>query len=186
MLRQENFYKKLNIKNTKTHGGEKGVGKRKTLRPLDRAKPLHLVLRSSKAVGQYNFLSVNNRNRIESIVYKQAAKFGVRISKYANVGNHLHLMLKFSNRIGFQNFLKSVCAMIARFVTKARRGNAFGKFWDALAFTRIITSSKEVAVLIKYIAANQIEATRGRFERELYLKNRAGWELQLYSTIARS
>lgn len=69
--------------------------------------------------------------------------------------------------------------MIARAMTKARRGISFGSFWDALAFTRVVTSNKERAVLIKYIQANIIEAALGRKSREKFLARRSLWELRL-------
>jgi REP element-mobilizing transposase RayT len=183
LLKQIHFFKELNEKpsGNKTHGGILTKGKRKIRRPLDTQKPLHLVMRSSKARGELNFLKVQNRTKVENIVRKQAAKFGIRIASFANVGNHLHLLLRISNRKGFQAFLKSTTALIARAVTKARKGNPFGKFWDTLAYTRILTSSKELAVASKYLRANQIEARQGTSAREMFLASRRKWELKLYS-----
>ena len=172
---QQNFFDDLGIKrNSLCHGGELTVGKRKTRRPLDRRKPIHLVLRSSRATGQLSFLHAKNKIVVEKIIKKQAAKFGVKIAKAANVGNHIHLLLRFSHRKSFQSFLISVSGMIARFVTKARKGIKFGRFWDTLAFTRVITSSFVYLTIYEYVVANQIEGRCGRTARKNYLKLLSG------------
>ena len=165
-----------------SHGGSTANGKRKSRRPLDCKKPLHLVLKSSKAVGQYNLLRTPHRTKVKALLYKQAQKFGVRIHSYANVGNHLHICLRFSSRKAFQNFLRSAAATIARVVTKARKGKVFGKFWDGLAFSRVISSRREVHILKKYLVANQIEAKLGALARELFLEKRADWEERIFLT----
>ncbi len=176
MIKQSNFFRELIGKTKLTHGGEVSKGKRKTRRPLDTKKPLHLVMRSSKAKGQLSFLSSRNKILVERIIQKQSAKFGVRVAAFANVGNHLHLLVRFSKRRGLQAFLISITALIARAITKARKGNIFGKFWDALAFSRVLTSSREVALAAKYVRANQIEATQGYLARKHYLSQRSAWE----------
>jgi REP element-mobilizing transposase RayT len=185
MLKQANFFQKLNIEKRVNlcHGGENAKGKRKIRRPLDSKKPLHIVMRATKARGELNLLKASHQIVIKRILYKQSKKFGVRIAAFANVGNHLHLMLQFSNRKGFQNFLRSASAMIARAITRARRGTAFGKFWDALAFSRILTSNKEKAILVKYITANVIEAKSGRNARRIFLAEKSEWEKQLHCSF---
>lgn len=142
--------------------------------------PFHLVLRSSKASGALSFLHRKNKVKVEGVVRHQASKFDVRIAKFATVGNHLHLMLRFSRRKNFQKFLKSVTALIARFITGARRGNPFGKFWDALAFTRVLVTPKERAIVVKYVSANVVEAANGKVARESYLNYRQPWEIRMY------
>ena len=104
---------------------------------------------------------------------KQAEKHFVRIQDFVNAGNHLHLMVRARNRPTFQAFLRSVTAMIARAVTGARRGRPFGKFWDGLAFTRALTSSREERILRDYITANAFEAEFGVMMREEHLMRQA-------------
>jgi len=94
---------------------------------------------------------------------------------YANVGNHLHLKIKISSRLNFQKFLKSLTTQIARRVTGARRGKPFGKFWQGLAFTRILYSSREELILRGYIAANREEATKGKRARQDFLRQFNQW-----------
>ena len=159
----------------RNHGGSLTQGKRKEARPLSKKKWLHLILKSSKAKGQHSLLKPANQIYIANLIEKEARKFGVKIHSQANVGNHLHLKLKFENRNGFQDFLRSITAQIARKVTGARKGQPFGKFWDALAYTRVITTRKEELQLRGYIDGNKIEATISKAAREVYLAKFNAW-----------
>jgi REP element-mobilizing transposase RayT len=162
-----------------THGGILNQGKRKTARPLIPGKWHHLVMRATKAKGDLSFLRSNNRSKVNSIVKKQSAKFGIAIHSIANVGNHLHLCLKFRTRTAWRKFLVSITALIARAITGARRGHAFGSFWDALSFSRVVMVRRDFESLCDYIAGNIIEAESGRMARESFLtekrRERAKW-----------
>jgi hypothetical protein len=105
-----------------SHGGSEGLSKRKLSRPLDRRKPVHVVMKSSLAKGALNFLNAKNKLKIDIIIRKTAKQFGITIHEFQNMGNHFHFILKFSSRDGIQNFLRSVPALVARLITGARRG----------------------------------------------------------------
>ena len=165
---------------TTSHGGETAKGRRKTRRPLDSRKSLHLVIRSSKATGELNLLRPRNRKIVDEVVKKQSARFGIRIERFANVGNHCHFMLRFRGREYFPNFLRTVTTLISRKVTGARKGGAFGRFWDALAFSRVVTSKYAEQVLRSFIQGNIVEAKYGAMIRSEYLllearKRRRRW-----------
>jgi len=155
------------------HGGGTRTGRRKVRRPLDSRRPLHLVLRSSKARGEFSFLRPHHRAAVDGIIARSTKRFGVRVERFANVGNHLHLMLRFRHRVCFQNFLRVVTCLIARAVTGAVRGQSFGSFWDALAFTRVVQSSQAERILRSYIEANVVEAEWGRDARAEFLQRSA-------------
>lgn len=72
---------------------------------------------------------------IHHLVKKQSQRFQVRIESFAIVTNHLQIRLRVHKRENFQNFLRSLSAMLARQITGACRGKPFGKFWDGLALT---------------------------------------------------
>lgn len=107
---------------------------------------------------------------VENIIKVQATRFGVKIAEFANVGNHLHLCLRFTSRPAFKDFLRSTCALIARKITGARRGHPFGKFWDDLAFTRVVVVRIAERILKNYIEANVVEGAWGKEARENYLR----------------
>lgn len=157
------------------HGGLKNKGFRKLERPLSTKKWIHLNLKSDKAKGPLSFLTPKNKLLIKKIIRAKARKFGVKIADGANVGNHIHLKIKIQNRESFQKFLKSITCLIARKVTGARRGHKFGRFWQGLAFTRVLTSALEELNLKGYIQANKIEAQKGELAREKFLKQFSAW-----------
>ena len=131
---------------------------------------IHLVLKSEKAVGKYSFLGAKNKILVETILKQKARKFGVSIADLANVGNHIHLKIKITTRNEFQKFLKSVTALIARKVTGAKKGQPFGKFWQGLAFTRVLKSYTEELNLKGYFMGNRTKAELGPVARERLLK----------------
>ena len=156
-----------------THGGSKATGKRKLKRPLATKKWTHLVLKSTKARGQYSMLKQSNSKWIENLINAKAKKFGVEVKEQVNMGNHLHLRFRIASRYSFQNFLRSITNLIARHVTGARKGKAFGKFWDGLAFTRVLMTSFEERRLRDYFVANRIERQHGYEVRQNYLRGKS-------------
>jgi len=70
----------------------------KTARPLDPKRPVHLVLRSSRAKGPWSLLHPKNERRVRRVLDVTAAKYGVRVYRFANVGNHLHLLIMARSR----------------------------------------------------------------------------------------
>lgn len=161
------------------HGGDRVRGRRKIGRPLDPRKPLHLVLRSEKARGRYSLLAGAHRLKIRACVDANAQACGVTIHRFANAGNHIHAVLSFRRRDGFRKFLRTITGLIARIVTKARRGHAFGRFWDALAFTRVIVGRRSFQIADVYVQANEIEASLGYRAREDFLRQHADswWQI---------
>ncbi len=157
------------------HGGLRTKKTRKLERPLSTKKWIHLVLKSDKAYGRLSFLTGKNQIFVRKTLRDKAGKFGIKIGDFANVGNHLHLKIRISSRVNFQKFLKSVTSLIARGVTGAKKGNAFGRFWEGLAFTRILLSSLEELNLKGYIEANRREAQVSKSAREKYLKQFNQW-----------
>ena len=164
------------------HGGMKSKKGRKNERPLSTKRAIHLVLKSDKAFGKLSFLNFKNKPLIERLLKEKAKKFGIVIQDFANVGNHLHLKIRISSRENFQKFLKAITTQIARFVTGAKKGRKFGRFWLGLAFTRVLTSRKEELFLKGYIEANRHEAQVSRSAREKYLKEFHQWVKRLHQT----
>jgi REP element-mobilizing transposase RayT len=103
----------LPLENTRTeHGGSLSSGKRKTSRPIATKRPLHIVMRSSKACGKLSFLNFQNSSAISQIIKRTTAKFHIRLFRFSNSGNHLHLLIQGSRRKDIQNFLRTAAALI--------------------------------------------------------------------------
>jgi REP element-mobilizing transposase RayT len=126
-------------------------------------------------VGKLSFLHAPNKIATQKILNEKARKFGISIADQANVGNHIHLKIRITSRVSFQKFLKSITALIARKITGARRGKPFGRFWQGLAYTRVLKSYTEELNLKGYFHANRSEAEYGAEARERVLKAFNNW-----------
>lgn len=154
----------LFAKSSKSYGGEllKTRKGRSQGRPLSTTKSIHMVLRSSKAVGTMAFNHPRNANAVRQILAKFAKKYGVSFLSMANVGTHLHFHLKISHRPNYYRFIRAVTAAIAMHVTGRNRWTAEDskvktKFWDYRPFTRIIEGYRALLNLKDYIQINQLE-----------------------------
>lgn len=111
----------------KFFGGVLLVGRRKTLRPLTSKDSIHFVLRSTWAKGPDSFLARRNRHVIERILLKFAKKFGVRIYRQAITSNHLHLLLRITNRTLYRAFIRAVSGKIASHIMGQQSFKIFAK-----------------------------------------------------------
>ncbi|MGK5088320.1 hypothetical protein WDW86_12240 [Bdellovibrionota bacterium FG-2] len=163
-------------KAAKEHGGEMYAksGRRKTARPFDPGKPLHITMRSSLAVEDRSLLHPKRARIIKNIVYDAAKRQGVVIKRYVCVGNHLHILLQtkarrmIQARPALRAFLREVGGLVARVVTGAEKGRPINsptqktlektRFWDYLAWSRIVTWGKDLLGVGKYFLKNEYDA----------------------------
>jgi len=117
-------------------------------------------MRSSHARGKWSLLHPTHARAIEAYLTHTAAKWGVRLLERANVGNHLHLLIRVRSRRDFQGFLRELAGGIAMRVTGARKSVelADGRFWDELAYTRVVEWGRDLARTTRYIVTNLFEA----------------------------
>jgi REP element-mobilizing transposase RayT len=154
------------------HGGDLAKGKRKTFRPIDPKQALHVVLSSSKAQGELSMLHPKHCNHIENFVQKTAKRWGVRIYRFANVGNHLHLLIRVRSRETWKSFSRELSGGIAQIVTGSKKGMALERtqggempesarrgFWDHLVFTRIVSFGRDFKGVASYLIKNLFEAS---------------------------
>ena len=157
----------LNRFNKWSHGGDLSYKQRKVRRPLVAGKPIHVVFKSSKAIGKHSFYA--QKLIVSKLLKDLSKKYFVNIHDFANMGNHLHLKVSFKDLERFQNFLRTFAALCARKITKATKGNKFGKFWDGLVFTRVLKSKLEELGLRSYFEGNHRQKELGYQERLTYL-----------------
>lgn len=162
-------------KETRSYGGEllKTRKGRSGPRPLDTRNTMHLVLRSSKAVGAWSFKRPHHAARIRQLTDKFAVRYGVRVFSMANVGNHLHFHLRLTNRFTYRPFIRALTAAIAMAVSGASRWKPLKKspgdrFWDYRPFTRVVQGFRGFLGLREYIRINALEGygyqrTQARF-----------------------
>jgi REP element-mobilizing transposase RayT len=160
MIQKSFFNSKSEFSKSRIAYGGDTRGRRKMFRPLDRKRPVHITLKSSHAKGRMSLLS--HKLEVAKIVETRARQYQIKLHRFENMGNHVHILVSFKNRESVQKFLRVVTGLIARLVTKARRGCAFGKrFWDHLAYTRIVTSRKDFARMLHYLDKNEVERDVG-------------------------
>jgi REP element-mobilizing transposase RayT len=149
-------FEKLGVKE---FGGSLVKGNPREARPIAVKRPMHLVMRSSSATGEFSLLRPVRSRKIEAAVLRLAQHSGVRVYRFANSGNHLHLVILPRSRQAFQAFLRAATGLIARITLGVERGRALGKkFWDARPFTRIIEWGREFRTVAAYVARNKLEA----------------------------
>jgi len=149
------------------HGGEHTRSKRKTARPFDSKQALHVVLRSSRARGRISMLHPHHCNAIRDLMDRLKRRWGVRVYRYANVGNHLHLLIQAPSRAVWQRFIREFAGGVAMLVTNARKGSALPRskatdvaegakrgFWDHLVFTRIVKFGRDFRGVAQYVLTN--------------------------------
>ena len=151
----------------RAHGGDHSKGKRKTKRPFDPKQALHVVLRSSRARGELSMLHSRHCNAIRDLVHRLKKRWNISVYRYANVGNHLHLLIRAKYRADWQGFIRELSGGIAMLVTGARKGSALVRakgaatadstqrgFWDHLVFTRIVDFGRDFKNVAAYVCKN--------------------------------
>ena len=158
------------------HGGDVRKGRRKVARPVDPKRPIHLVLTSSRAHGAWSLTNTDNRAHIREALHHGKRRFAVKVYGQGTQGNHLHLLIKAPSRRDFQNFLRFLTGRLAMKITGACKGSAAGRFWDALAFTRLVAWGRDYLSVKDYVELNEQEGqfVWSRAESEILRARRRG------------
>ncbi|HWU43519.1 MAG TPA: transposase [Bdellovibrio sp.] len=150
-------------------GGTSLKTRRKIERPLFPGKITHVVFKSSKAKGDLSFYK--NKVLVEKLLREKSKKFFIEIIDWVNMGNHLHLKVRFKDKKRMGQFLKSFSATLARAITGARKGIKFGKFWDGLVYTRTLLTESEELGLSGYFEGDHRQRELSYREQERYLRS---------------
>src|SRR3954454_7748880 len=100
------------------HGGTLGRGRRKAERPVSTRRPMHIVMASDRARGAWSLR--RHDSAVRAVLRTAARRHGIRVYEFANVGSHLHLLVRARRREAFQGFLRAFAGLVARRVTGAR------------------------------------------------------------------
>ena len=147
----------------KDFGGTLIKGNAREQRPLSTKRPLHLVMRSSLARGERSFLHPRRIKRVREIIYRAGASQNVKVYRFANSGNHLHLVVLPRSRAAYFRFIRSITGRVARLTLNVERGRGKGvKFWDALPFTRILEWGRDFQGTCDYLRQNVLGACPAR------------------------
>lgn len=110
-------------------------------------------------------------NHIRDLLERLKKRWGISVYRYANVGNHVHLLIGAKSRAQWQGFIRELSGGIAMIVTGARKGYALKRsktagvpesaqrgFWDHLVFSRIVSWGKDFNGVAEYVLKNLWEA----------------------------
>ncbi len=128
-------------------------------RPLSSRKPIHLVLRANRSVLALprTFALVNQE------LENKAKRFGVRIYKVANVGNHLHIVIRLLKVHLWSQFIRALTGSIAKRL--GALGLFTGRLWKHRPYTRVIADwNSSFRHTLRYVDLNQMEAA-GHIDR---------------------
>jgi REP element-mobilizing transposase RayT len=157
----------------KAFGGDLQIGKRKVARPLATNRPIHLVLKSTKAKGSLCFL--NHQSHLDRTIKHLSKKWGVSIRKTAWLGNHVHLIIQIGSRFQYQGWIRELTASIVRILftrtgfpragiggskndqIESAGGEKLKSFFDHRPFTRVVDWGKDYKNMVEYIVLNQME-----------------------------
>ena len=161
-------FKKLG---TKEFGGSLINGHPRVARPISTKRAMHIVMRSSMAKGSRSFLQPARAKRLSLLVKKLGKEKGVKVYRFANSGNHLHLLIQPSSRQAYLHFVRAFSGLVARVTLGKERGKALTSeelkkklkeasktFWDARPFSRIVEWGREFKIVSGYVEQNALEA----------------------------
>jgi hypothetical protein len=127
----------------------------KKKRPLHSKLPIFLTLRAN----QGGLRLPKTYGRVSKAIEETSKKYGVRIYKEANVGNHIHLGIRVTKLSLWPAFIRELTGRIAQEVTAAGVKLKAEKFWMYRPHTRIVQGWKRAfKIVMDYIYLNQIEA----------------------------
>ncbi|MBI2606143.1 MAG: transposase [Deltaproteobacteria bacterium] len=150
-------------------GGGPTRGRRKTARPIATKRAMHVVLRSSRARGSWSLLNPEKRKVVDRAIKGAAQRFAVKIYDRANVGNHIHFVLKARTHDSYRAFIRYLSGRIAFEVTGAKKGRAMatavqGKgdgahsgFWDTIPYSRVLEWGRDFTNARIYVTKNLFE-----------------------------
>lgn len=134
-------------------GGSLLKGNPKGKRPLDSKLPILLTLRAIKG----GMRLPKAFGKIDHAVNRCAEKYGVRIYEYANVGNHLHFVLKIPRRHSWAGFIRELTGEIAALMKQLFVIEE--KFWMYRPHTRVVQGWRKAFNIAKmYVHLNVLEA----------------------------
>ena len=158
MDRQLSFFRKLGCEPRRTeHGGEIRLGRRKLERPIDLRRPMHVVLRASRARGDWSLRGQRGARIVRHTLRRFARRYDLTLYQFANAANHLHILLRCKCRLALQNFLRAFAGVTARLITGAQKGRAVGRFWDFLSYSRVVAWGRDFRAVRAYVIHNELE-----------------------------
>lgn len=143
-------------------GGSLLKGNPKIKRPLESKLPILLTLRAV----QSGMRLPKSFGLVSAAVDRCSKKYGVKVYEFANVGNHLHLVIKIPRRQSWAGFIRELTGEIAAAMKQIL--NIQKKFWMFRPHTRVIQGWKKAFQIARqYVQLNTLEAEGKTNRREI-------------------
>ena len=125
-------------------------------RPLSSKLPVHLVLRthtknSMRKPGAFGM--------VHRVLFLTAKKHGVKMYKYSNNGNHLHIVVKIPHVKRWAAYIRELTGRLSQQMQKLKGREKGEKYWTYRPYTRVVkTWRKAYQILLEYVELNELEA----------------------------
>jgi REP element-mobilizing transposase RayT len=147
-------------------GGSRLKSHPKKHRPLDGKLPLHVMIKSSKAKGIQSMRHPKNHVHVNRTVDRIAKKYGIKIFRFVNVGNHLHMLIQIKKTVLWPRFIRELTGRLAQFLQDLAGQQTAESFWDHRPFTRVVAGWKKAFGIMKeYMYLNHLVA-EGHINRQ--------------------
>lgn len=139
-------------------GGTRTTRKSRKFRPISTRQSMHLMLKSTRATGQWSFLTPKNKRIVKSLLKAYSFKHHIQILSAANAGNHLHIHLKVQSALAYKRFVRAFSGAIAMKISGASKIKKLkNKFWTQSPYTRFVHGVRDFLRLRDYIRVNILE-----------------------------
>lgn len=155
--------------NPLAYGGSLRTKRRgRKARPLSFKHPIHLVLKANKKSIHSGLRSYKKFQLIIQLLGKYSRHFSVRIEQFTIQNDHIHLIVRASNRSDYKNFFRVWSGQIAqkfqnlglirRVTDTSGVAKEWMKLWLHRPFTRIVAGRRARRIVRDYIQLNEKEA----------------------------
>jgi REP element-mobilizing transposase RayT len=105
---------------------------------------------------------------VNRMVDRIAKRYGVKILRYVNVGNHLHILVQIKKLILWKSFIRALTGRLAQFLQNLKGQQKAEPFWDFRPFTRVVAGwGKAYQTIKEYLYLNHLEAEGHINRREM-------------------
>jgi len=125
-------------------------------RPLHTKKPIHVTMRSSVAQGKRSLLNRYAAQVTQTTLGECAKRAGVRIYRYQNVGNHIHLVIRLHHRQSWIRFVRSFTSLLKLRLERLWR-EKIERLFDQRPFTRVCSWGREFRSINDYFLKNYMD-----------------------------
>ena len=134
-------------KTKKYFGGQHLINKRKSKRPLDSKKPMHLVLRLKEHLPS---LFSPKDPVLKKGFHQVAAKYNIKTYLLVFNHTHVHAEILIPDRKSYVSFIRELTSKFVRYFTRST-GIRFTKIFENRPFTRIINWGRGVEIMNGYM-----------------------------------